>query len=316
MDTFNNAVPIAYSTDDNYALPVSVSIKSILSNSINKKLIFVILYRNKLSNISREMINESVRGSNSIIKYIDIKDSIQNAYLPISHISESGYYRILLPDILKQYSKCLYLDGDTLIVNDISPLVEIELNNDYICAVRCESLLNSVITYRRQHMNELGLETLSQYINSGVLLINLKALRENKLVGKMVKMIDNKYSIQDQDIFNIACFGHIKLLDPKYNVVPGILEKTLIELKNAYSIKQVIDARNNPVIIHFADKRKPWNYYGMKYGDEWDKYYYMLCGKIIEGRKKYIKSSFIKRNVIIIKNGFKYVYRKIFGKPN
>ena len=314
MTDKNYTIPIAYSTDDNYAMPVAVSIKSILFNSKNKDLFFIILYKNKLSEKSKRIIDLSICGTNSKIEYIDIKDSITDVYLPISHISECGYYRFVLPDMLIEYDKCVYLDGDTILKKDITCLINEELNSNYIAAVRCESLLDSVFTYRHDHMKELGIDSLSHYINSGVLILNLKELREHKLSKKMIEMINNKYSIQDQDIYSVACYGKIKLLDPKYNVVPGILEKTIMELKNAYTAKQIKDARNNPVIIHFADKQKPWNYYGMKYGDEWDKYYNMLFEESIDGRKKYFKSTFIKRNITIIKNGFKYIYKKVFNK--
>lgn len=317
MNITKTIIPIAYAVDDNYVIPVTVSIKSLLHNSKSKDYSFIILYKNSLKEQNRDIIQKSIIGTDSTITFIDVKDSIENIYISIPHITESVYYRFLLPNILSEYNQCLYLDGDTIIVDDVSPLLNLHLDdNEYISAVKCESLLNSVYTYRNKHMREIGINSLSSYVNCGVMLLNLKALRENDMPNKMIGMMRKRFSIQDQDIYNVTCYGHIKLQDPKYNVVPGILEKTIMELKNAYSKKQIVDARQNPVIIHFADKRKPWRYFGMKYGDEWDKYYNMIFNKNLGRREEYIKTTFIKRNTVILKNGIKFVYKKLFNKMN
>lgn len=309
-----NNVPIAYSTDDNYAMPVSVSIKSIIDNSNNKDYEFVILYNNNLNETSKNIIDSSIKGTKCTVRYIDIKDSIKNVYLVIPHISASAYYRLLLPTLLKDYDKCIYLDGDTIAVDNIEKLMQIELSeNEYIGAVKCESVLNNVSIYKENHIKELKIKNLSQYINDGVMLLNLKELRNKNMVNTMVDMIKNNYSVQDQDIYNVACFGHIKIIHPMFNVTPGILEKTRLELKNAYSFKESKEARLRPIIVHFLNNRKPWLYEGMEYGSIWDKYYEELYNCKIKNRKKYSKSSFVNRIKVVAKKEIKYILRKIIN---
>lgn len=307
----HNQIPIAYSTDDKYAMPISVSIKSIIDNSSNNDYEFIILYNNSLDEKSKNIINSSIKGTKCSLRYIDIKDSIKNAYLAIPHISVSTYYRLLLPTLLKEYDKCIYLDGDTIAVDDIEKLMKIELSkNEYIGAVKCELVLNNPSTYKDKHKKELGISSLYQYVNAGVLVLNLKELRENNMVNIMVDMIKNKYSIQDQDIYNVACFGHIKTIHPMFNVTPGILEKTKLELRQAYSFKEIKEARVRPVIIHFSNSRKPWVYEGMEYGFMWDKNYEKLYNLKIINRKTYSKSKFISRFLKIAKRNFKNVFKK------
>lgn len=308
-------IPIAFSTDDNYAMPVSVAIKSIVvSTKEIKHFLFVILFKNKLSIKSKNLIKKAADINNNEILFIDVKNRIKNAYLPISHISESGYYRLALPELLSNYDKCLYLDGDIIAHNSIKDLLEIKLDdNDYIGAIKCESVQNSVITVKNRHKKELGINSLKQYINSGVLLMNLKKMREVDLSKKMIKLMENNYSIQDQDIFNVACFNHIKHLPLKYNAVPATFEKTILELSHVYSINEIISARKYPVIIHFNDKDKPWNSKNIKFGEEWDNYYKNLYGANCQKERLHNTNTYFERKLRIIESALLLIKRIIFG---
>ena len=97
------------------------------------------------------------------------------------------------------------------------------------------------------------------YVNAGMLLINLNQIRKDNITQKFMNLLKKNYSSQDQDIINVACYGKILTLPPKYNAMVLRLEENNPLLKKIYKEQDIIEAQTEPHIIHYADKRKPWN---------------------------------------------------------
>lgn len=109
--------------------------------------------------------------------------------------------RLALPLMFPEEQRMLWLDIDTLVVDDISELFETDFEGCYVAAVaepeRCKKPF--------------------VYFNAGVLLEDLEKLRD----GKCLELIDyinkNKMDFPDQDVVNILCQGRIKRLSSIYN---------------------------------------------------------------------------------------------------
>ena len=275
--------PIVFSTDDNYALPTAVAIKSIIEHYSGKSLTIIILYKDNLSCISKGLICQATYCKNIsvTINYIDVGNMLGTPVSHISHISSATYYRLALPELLPNYNRCLYLDGDIVVTDDICELLNMEFYKDeYIAGVRAVSYRLGNKDAQDMLMKRIGIPNFDTYVNAGVLLINLKEFRENKLSERMRQLIDNDFPTQDQDIINLVCFGHIKIIKPRYNVLPLINTLGIRLLNKVYSIDDIKNARKEPCIIHYADKEKPWKYKGIKNGNEWNKVYSELCASI------------------------------------
>ncbi len=129
--------------------------------------------------------------------------------------SKASFYRLLLPELLPDVKVCLYLDSDTLILDNIMPLWDYDLTDCYIAGVFED------ISAVRPHTvgNEIpGIDT---YINSGVLLMNLELMRNDHLQERFLQK-EMDHTAPDQDLLNILCYGKIKLLPPEYNYILGI----------------------------------------------------------------------------------------------
>lgn len=162
--------------------------------------------------------------------------------------SRATFYRLLLPLLLENTRRCLYLDSDTLIVGDLTALWETDLNGYCLAGVFEDISSISAMTLGSRIP---GIET---YVNAGVLLMNLDLMRrldlsEQLLAGSMDTMC------LDQDSLNIACYGRIRLLPHKYNAIPGI-------------------EYDNPVIMHFRmrDYIRPWKNRRAKGAGRWWEY--------------------------------------------
>lgn len=153
-----------------------------------------------------------------------------------SKLTKASYFRLFLPDNLPDYDRILYLDVDTLILGDISMF-------QYY---NCEYLMGATVL----NSNYLSLPQQDKYINAGVLLMNLKALREDNFFDKVSKFRMKDYKgvrwLHDQTIINSVYSDKIELFPTKYNTF-------LADYENL----QLYCYWNDVRILHFTGNSKP-----------------------------------------------------------
>ena len=140
-----------------------------------------------------------------------------------------------------------------------------------------------------------------QYINAGMLLMNLKQIRMDNMTQKFIKLTEKNFASQDQDILNVACYGKILTLKPKYNLqVVRLFEKNNSYLRDLYRKEEIIQAKRSPYIIHFSAKKKPWNSIGINLEKYW----------LDTGKKTPYFDNFIRNREKIYKSELKNFYYK------
>ena len=213
--------------------------------------------------------------------FYNMQDNYQNIEMQIKHISYATFYRLQLPELLKEVEKCIYLDVDVVVKKDLKEFFDIELGDNYIAGVKAAGYYYPE-EKKTATISLLEIDKLDQYINAGVLLINLKKMREDKLTETFEKLLEKNFPSQDQDILNAACYGHIKVLPLKYNAMTkynvGIKDEyDRIEcLHICYTREEWNEACETPVIIHYADRWKPWQDLRGNFVQEWWKYIKVL----------------------------------------
>lgn len=189
------------------------------------------------------------------IKIIDLKvNDRQLDKAPVTkRYPKEMYYRILAAHYLpKKVDKILYLDPDLVVINKIDKLYNINFDNYYFAAA-------SHIWGILQTFNRIRLRMTSNdvYINSGVMLMNIKLLRkeQNKEdVYHFIKKYKNKLMLPDQDVISGLYANKILPLDPYvYNMTEKLLNQT-------YFLPHINERwiEDNSVIIHYCGKNKPW----------------------------------------------------------
>ncbi|MDR1383305.1 MAG: glycosyltransferase family 8 protein [Planctomycetaceae bacterium] len=166
---------------------------------------------------------------------------------------QSAYLRFIASDQIHA-DRILYLDCDTIILDDLEEIFSLDFGNKTIAAV--PELFAGAFIFEKG----FGL----RYFNSGVMLINAKLWRENHLTEKIIhfmkyrfnKLNENKKHYGDQDILNIFFQGQVVYLHPRYNLVNPVLLRRWY-----FSGKLFDDAVTHPAIVHFAGGTKPWNYW-------------------------------------------------------
>lgn len=279
MDT----IPVVLAADNNYRYPLMVTLLSSLMNAKkNTKYQFIILVSDQFDMESMELINKLLKQYDMPeAAFYNMQDNYQNIEMQIKHISYATFYRLQLPELLKEVEKCIYLDVDVVVKKDLKEFFDIELGDNYIAGVKAAGYYYPE-EKKTATISLLEIDKLDQYINAGVLLINLKKMREDKLTETFEKLLEKNFPSQDQDILNAACYGHIKVLPLKYNAMTkynvGIKDEyDRIEcLHICYTREEWNEACETPVIIHYADRWKPWQDLRGNFVQEWWKYIKVL----------------------------------------
>ena len=155
----------------------------------------------------------------------------------MSYLTMATYFRVLLPNILPPgIDWLLYLDSDTIVLSDVRPLFDIDLQGAAIGAV-IDSANPRMAAQRRAQ----------RYINSGVMLMDLQRWRQDGIVARCLDFaLNNPEQIRfgDQSAINAVCTDVIHVLDDRWN--------RFVVAHNRSD--EVADA----AILHFITADKPW----------------------------------------------------------
>ena len=202
------------------------------------------------------------------------------------------YYKLMIPYLLQDLKKVLYLDCDLLITKDLSPLYD-KNTNHFISAVLDEKVNKK----RKNHIKLITGDENNIYFNAGAMLFDFAHADEivdKDLLFDFIKNNSNILKFHDQDIFNHFYIKKCDIVGEEYNYTT-----TYKSIKDFF----FKIGGKKAVVIHYANW-KPWNsnYIGKYY----KKYYKMY--KSLEKKEKlnYLK----KRNIFsMLKLCFKYLKR-------
>jgi lipopolysaccharide biosynthesis glycosyltransferase len=224
--------------DKNYQKWVTVCLYSILKNYKGVDTIRLVI----VSDINYDQCIPQLKRVLSKFIYTfdnpgDDFDSLPTGY----HFNVTTYWRLALPIILSKYGiqKALYLDTDTIVLDDIETLYNRELDNMTI-----GGCLDIGAT---EHTMQMSLKQ-GFAINGGVLLMNVPKMNKIDWVAEAHRLNEEgRIHWVDQDVLNILLDEKIKLIDLKWNVQSG-------NFQNGYN--------GEVSIVHFTESgnTKPWSY--------------------------------------------------------
>ncbi len=306
MEQKNNVINICFSSDNNYAQHMSVAITSILKNTKEENQYNFFVLDGGISDKNKKNIEKLKKIKNFSIKYIKVnKDDFKTCPMTgyVNYITLPTYYRFKIPSLIEE-DKVLYIDCDIIVKKDIAELFNTDIENYYLAAVPEVS--------QHTHKPRVNIEGDNWYCNAGVLLINNKKWREDNIEKKLFDYSinpDMEIIYQDQDIINQVLKYHIKYLPLNWNVQHGTI---CWDQSYLYHQKERLKAIEDPYIIHYTHKYKPWNIKCTnKFRNEYFKYLKLTPYKnqfYIIKIKKLIRS-FIKGLFSINKKEFEFIIR-------
>lgn len=243
---------IVFCVNNSYIQYVLVTINSLIDTTKREDKLYITILVDSISQKNQSRLKELVQDkSNIILNHFVIDDSLVSGLK--SSWSVYAWYRLLIPYYLSSdVHRILYLDADTLVVGDISPLFSIDMDGIAVAGV------SDPKTFEKGTFDRCGYDSEKGYICSGVLLMNLDYWREHKLTDTIIewaKINNDIIQFPDQDAINVICQDNKIMLPLKYGIINDFF-------LNEYGFRppyksELLECIDAPVIIHYAGQA-PW----------------------------------------------------------
>lgn len=253
INKFTKVVPVFITINNAYAPYAAATIHSLTQHVDKKRYYRVIILHDGLSLANRIRLRSLVT-KNVALQFKKITHSLYlKAIIKYCADRRKGasdffssavyYYRFFVARLFPLYEKAVYIDSDTILRGDIGELFDFELGENVI-AGRVDPKVD-VIKEFRDYVEKGLLVPHEEYVNSGVLVMDLKKMRKMHYLSTMVEIIQ-KYDADlvapDQDYMNVILRGKLAHIDDKWNLEP------------------CKDLPEGTKLVHFNLFNKPWHY--------------------------------------------------------
>ena len=264
-----NLIHICLTFDDNFIYPSLVLMTSLLENNNkdNNLVVLHLLLPDSFDKTKFEVI-ETLRKKYEVKINYYIIPNFFNSLKKWRENTYTIYFKMIIPIIFCDLDRIIFLDADTLVFKDLLELYNLPFNDNY------------VLGYPSHDAKYISLliDNVKIYINVGILLINIKKIREDNKDIELLEYTFDKTEIlafPEQDAMNVVFYGKIGILPLKYGVLLYDLNVYDNKIKSRIKVKidrnEMKNAIEDPSIIHFSlCNPKVWypsskNYYGKNY---------------------------------------------------
>ncbi|NIZ40197.1 glycosyltransferase family 8 protein [Entomospira entomophila] len=286
-------IPIAYTIDNTYTLPLMAQLVALYENA-NDTTVYDIYIINRNLDVKNKIKIQALVSqlrSEAVVQFLDISDEQDREIPSIGSWGKETNYRGLLPELVPHLDMILYLDADTLILDDLSHLFQLDLSSHpYAATADIDRHDYNLIHIASKDCNYSMKNLLFQYgyINAGVLLLNLAYWREHNWQKEFIRLLNlidrhKLVSLPDQDVLNYLAIrdgvNRIYYLPSTYN---SLYTHTVESAQNNYVYFNEMDdnydwyghirmihrnsfvkpsqelVMDRVIVIHFCTL-KPWN---------------------------------------------------------
>jgi lipopolysaccharide biosynthesis glycosyltransferase len=250
-----NPISIAFACDDLYTKHVAVVMQSIFANAASEdRYEFHVLTMGITPESERRLVEVATRGGATMRVY-RVDEKLLSGFT-VTYVTLDSYIRLLLPEVLPNNDKVLYLDADLIVMDSLRELWDTNIENFAAAAARDGMTITKGPDL--EHFEAFNFPKEHVYFNAGVLLLNLKALREMQLL-EIVKVWAGKNSHlmkhNDQDALNVILAGKIVRFHLRWNLQAPLIAPIKLGWKCSQEHETAV---SNPGIIHYVTSRKPW----------------------------------------------------------
>lgn len=251
---------IAYSCDDYYIPQTGISIISCCENNKDVEDLVFYLISKDVSQANIDILQNICNNYQRELKVVNFDDIAYD--LDISSIGRhiaTIYTKVFFPRI-EGVDKMIYFDSDIVITGSLCPLWNLNLDGYYMGAV--ETFV------KKDVKRQLGLPADAPFFNDGMAICNVAYCREFDLIGQMNRTVaeyNGAPPVHSEGALNKICFGKIKPISPRWNMLAGLLERGLADLDYledliVYDREDLQESISNPIVIHYltGNYNRPW----------------------------------------------------------
>ena len=256
--------PLAIAFTPNYFVPAATMLRSLLAASTGDFEV-VCLVTEPIPERMQEKLVRLGEGRLSF-RYLPLKGRLEGIYTDPRY-TEAASFRLLLPELLPEYDKVLYIDCDVIVRQDVGRLYrETDLGDNWLGVV-----FEAPIEQQAERFRALGCDP-NRYFNSGFLLMNLAQMRRDQVSAQLLEACRVPYlEFPDQDSLNQVFQGHVLPLSPMYNGIRTFfIPKYRPDFIRQYSAPLWDEVQQNAT-IHYTGG-KPWQLFTVKFREWWKTY--------------------------------------------
>ncbi|MDA8923242.1 hypothetical protein N9I52_04310 [Acidimicrobiia bacterium] len=255
----NSKTLIVTSFDEKYFNYACVPIKTLgINYSGNERLKVRCLVPEYLRKRESEFI-KIISQENLDIKFITsekyIKFTKSGYAFEKENITKNMHHRLFLGSTFSSYDKVIYIDPDTIVLRDVTPLLNYEIYTP----------ISAVVEYTGMSFRTFN-EKDYPYFNNGVFIANLDYWRKENLEDQFVKWIkeNGPSECPEQDAMNFVFRNQWAPLPLTFNLLAFKLMED----------RKLAENYPEPLIVHFVGNYKPWSDIDIPiWTDKWRKEY-------------------------------------------
>lgn len=257
-----------WSTSDSYSEIAATSIVSLLENSKDVEEINIYVIDMGITDEHKRWIEELIGSYNRQLFWLEKLDveKIAGADIDVGRWHISTFSRLFLLHVLPEsIEKVIYFDCDMIIRHSLKELWDMDMEGAWVMSADdCRG---------EKYRDNIGISRDSIYTNNGLMVIDLKAWKDNnveKLFIEFIKKYNGDITYMDQGVLNgvLQPIHKVKLLPISYNAQTACYDLGFDGLQAcrkpvwAYSKEEFNKGIENPIIVHFTtcfmSGTRPW----------------------------------------------------------
>lgn len=274
-------IKILLTFSETYAPHAAAVITGLIKHS-STPLAFTVLHRDVSEECIRKFVDFYLK-MNVHIDFVRV-DIPQEIIEIIDKIESQGHLKGMYDPYLRLFAcqyvlddEVVYLDCDIVVNGDISKMLDEVDHSKFICAVKEhdpmhkmnkfssldkfqrpisleEYMIRDAYFFRLKNYYHMNMT--SSYFCDGVMYMNLKKWRDEKLLDRIISRMKETtlFVSADQDVLNSVIDGDYGVLSPKWN---SFVTSQGIMLN--YTTSELEEAVYHPMIVHMPGVAKPWN---------------------------------------------------------
>ncbi len=257
---------IVFASDDNYVGLLAASLLSLLEHNVDVDELNIYVFDDNISQNNKDKLAGIAAPFKCSITYMRVPTTqeLTGIYFKTQRWSSTMLLRLFVGSLLPpDVKRIIFLDCDVLVLDSLRELWEMDLTGCCIGGVQeCSG---------DARKKNLGLVPSANYINAGVEIIDLNALRESDAEQRYIAFLkeSNGYVPEvEQGTVNACISERIKLIHPRWNVHTTFYmfdydTQRKIKKPTVYPTRaEVQEALDNPAVVHFSgccfSDTRPW----------------------------------------------------------
>lgn len=258
-----NNIAIAFAANDAFVPYMSTTIYSVIVNGSKSSNYDIVILQSDIGYENQQKLRGMTSPFENVsLRIIDVTQNVERYTFFVGNkenFTKESYYRLLIPELMGEYTKVLYLDGDMVALTDVAELYQTDLEGYLLASSRdlCGMIAyyNPLTDLRKYRNKSLGLKEPDNYFIAGMLLINVPEFRKQYTTKYLLEFATSRdWRQHDQDVLNVLCEGKTKMVSASWDVmVPEFNEYLPKRLRT-----ELEESIENAKIVHFGGDRKPW----------------------------------------------------------